>query len=170
MFPEDIKLKVLILCTSNKDRSPAVEKYLREIYQNSEFRSAGVNNYFCNKKGTKLVTREDISWCNLILFAEQIHLDVLKREMAVHPIDSSKYTKLPFKIMITYGNHDQDPRILDYNKKHCKCYAIINGGEYAQNNINDDYLIHAEGVFLNAVEGENLEYIIKINEGKWDKI
>lgn len=164
MFPEDVKLKVLILCTSNKDRSPAVEKYLREIYPNSEFRSAGVNNYFCTKKGTHLITRDDLAWCNFILFAEDIHLRVLQREMAVHPSDIFKDEKFRFKILTTYGNNDKDVRFLDHNKKHYKCYAVINGGEYVQNNINDDYVLHAEDVFINAIEGGSLKDIIQINE------
>lgn len=65
--------RILIICTSNRDRSPALEQYFRANYPQHEYRSAGVNKYFCEKHGTHYLTQEDIDWSDMIVFAENIH-------------------------------------------------------------------------------------------------
>lgn len=67
------KLKILFVCTSNKDRSPALEKYFNEAYNGFECRSAGINQYFCGKKGTHYITIEDLFWSDFVVYAEKIH-------------------------------------------------------------------------------------------------
>ena len=54
------KMKVVFICTSNKDRSPALEKYFKKVYPQHTFSSAGVNQYFCGKKDTKYLTIETL--------------------------------------------------------------------------------------------------------------
>lgn len=72
--PEEEELtKILFICTSNKDRSPALEKYFNEAYEGFECKSAGINQYFCGKKGTHYVTFEDLLWANFVVYAEDIH-------------------------------------------------------------------------------------------------
>jgi predicted protein tyrosine phosphatase len=73
-------MKVLFICTSNKDRSPALERYFRENYPQHEYRSAGVNRYFCWKRGTHYLTVEDIGWADLFVFAEDCHHKVAVRD------------------------------------------------------------------------------------------
>lgn len=72
-------MNIIFVCTSNKDRSPALEKYFRANYHWNKYRSAGVNMYFCYKKGTHLITLEDVNWSDVIVFCEDIHRDVAKR-------------------------------------------------------------------------------------------
>ena len=76
-----MKINVLFCCTSNADRSPALEEYFRANYPQHEYRSAGVNKYFTSKKGTHCLTQDDIDWCHIIVFAEDIHyLVTVKKE------------------------------------------------------------------------------------------
>ncbi len=74
---------VLFVCTSNKDRSPALEKYFRDKYPNNEYRSAGINSYFCLTKGTHYLAQADVEWTNFIVFCETIHLQVCFKHYAI---------------------------------------------------------------------------------------
>lgn len=67
---------VLFVCTSNKDRSPALEQYFRDNYPKNAYRSAGVNDYFTNKHKTRRLLADDIEWADLIVFAEGIHFQM----------------------------------------------------------------------------------------------
>lgn len=73
-------MNILFVCTSNKDRSPALEQYFKEKYPNNEYKSAGVNRYFTSKKETHYLTIEDIAWAELIVFAEDIHHTIVHRD------------------------------------------------------------------------------------------
>lgn len=66
-------MKILFLCTSNKDRSPALEKYFSDNYPMHEFRSAGINKYFTEQNNTHFLTKDDIVWADEIVAAETIH-------------------------------------------------------------------------------------------------
>lgn len=95
----DKSLKFLFVCTSNADRSPALEKYFREIYPQHEYRSAGVNKYFTSKKGTHYLTQKDMDWADLIVFAESKHLTFTDRDFCISPsqatfvLDCGNYLK-----------------------------------------------------------------------------
>lgn len=110
-------IRMLIVCTSNKDRSPALEKYLKEAYPNNEYRSAGINKYFCESKGTHYITQEDIDWCDLIVYAEDVHKEVI--EMKFPSVKLEAMNKLKQSI-------------------------ILNCGEYTQGCIGEDWLTKAE--------------------------
>lgn len=69
--------KIIFICTSNRDRSPALVNYFKEVYPENEYRSAGINDYFCSKHGTHLVTQEDLDWADLIVYAEDVHSSVV---------------------------------------------------------------------------------------------
>lgn len=69
-------MKILFVCTSNKDRSPALEVYFSEVYPDHQYRSAGVNEYFTGKHGTHYLTVDDIRWADIIVYAEDVHYDV----------------------------------------------------------------------------------------------
>lgn len=70
-------MNVLFVCTSNKDRSPALEKFFEENYSMHNYRSAGVNRYHTKKKGTHYLTSQDINWADLIVYAEEIHRQIV---------------------------------------------------------------------------------------------
>lgn len=73
-------MRILFICTSNKDRSPALEEYFKIVYPENKYRSAGVNKYFTTKKGTHYLTAEDIEWAELIVYAEDIHYALMSRD------------------------------------------------------------------------------------------
>lgn len=66
-------IKCIFICTSNKDLSVALENYFREVYPENEYKSAGINSYFCKLHGTHLITKEDLDWADLVVYAENIH-------------------------------------------------------------------------------------------------
>ncbi len=70
--------RVLIICTSGKDRSPTLAAYLRDNYPQHTFKSAGINAYFCHKHGTNLLTQKDIDSADVLVFCEDIHLKVAR--------------------------------------------------------------------------------------------
>lgn len=81
-------MNVLFICTSNKDRSPALEKYFREKFPKHEYRSAGINRFHTQRKQTHYLTESDIEWAELIVFAAKIHLQVVNRDF--NPLRSSQ--------------------------------------------------------------------------------
>ena len=80
-------MKIIFICTSGKDRSPALVEYFKTVMPENEYRCAGVNKYFTSKKGTHYLTLDDIAWATLIVYAEQIHYIVADRDFngAVKP-------------------------------------------------------------------------------------
>lgn len=110
-------MRVLIICINNKDRSPALEKYLSQTHPKNEYRSAGINKYFCESKGTHYLTREDIDWSDLIVYAEDIHRDVVHVKF-----DSAKLMAME-----------------RFNRT-----VVLNCGGYAQECVGEDWLTMAE--------------------------
>jgi len=109
--------RILIVCTSNLDRSPALEKYLKEAYPGNIYRSAGVNKYFCQTKGTNYISQEDIDWCDVIAYAEDIHKEAVEMKFP-----SAK---------------------LEAMEKLRQC-IVLNCGDYRQGCIGEDWLTRAE--------------------------
>lgn len=110
-------LRTLIVCTSAKDRSPALVKYLSESYPRNEYRCAGINKYFCENKGTHYITQEDIDWCDLIVYAEDIHREVIHMKF-----DTTKLLAM----------------------EKMKKSIILNCGEYTQGCMGEDWLTKAD--------------------------
>lgn len=93
-------MRILFVCTSNKDRSPALESFFKENHPEHLYRSAGVNKYFTDKKQTHYITQEDIDWSELIVFAEMIHCTVTQNNFK---LDVSK----KHLITLGYGEYKQ---------------------------------------------------------------
>lgn len=98
-------LRVLIVCTSAKDRSPAMVKYLSETYPRNEYRCAGINKYFCESKGTHFITQEDIDWCDLIVYAQDIHKEVIAMKFPSAKLEAMN--KLKQSIILNCGEYTQ---------------------------------------------------------------
>lgn len=131
---------VLIVCTSNKDRSPALQEYLGMVFPDHEYRSAGINEYFCQKKGTHLITVDDVFWADLIVFAEDVHLKVTCDRFGGHtPIPNGNPRH---KGSIVFGQSPSDKGLIKL-EKHAK-FIVLNCGEYKQGCIGEDYLTKAE--------------------------
>lgn len=110
-------LRVVLICTSNHDRSPALEKYLMATHPGNEYRSAGINKFFCESKGTHYITKEDIDWCDLIVYAEDVHREVIRIKFDTTKLDAMEKMKRS---------------------------VILNCGEYTQGCIGEDWLTKAE--------------------------
>jgi predicted protein tyrosine phosphatase len=115
--------KILFICTSNKDRSPILEKYFRANYPENEYKSAGVNLYNTTRHGTHYLTEEDIIWADLLIFAEDIQLKVIKERFKA-------YDDRGFLIF---------PKLTDYSRQ----FLVLNCGEYDQKDMNS-YLERAK--------------------------
>jgi len=128
--------KILFVCTSNKDRSPALQDYFTENYSNGgrfEYRSAGINKYFCNKKDTHYLTLEDLKWADWIICAEYIHHTVILRDFCM------EYNR-------TYYDKGQGVSLQTKN------FLELNCGEYQQGNIDADYITKAEHIIISQIE------------------
>lgn len=103
-------MNILFICTSNQDRSPALEKYYREKMPWHEYKSAGVNKYFTTQKKTTYITKELINWADVWVFAEKIHQDVVYREfyMAADKADRPSNLMLKKRIILDAGNYTPD--------------------------------------------------------------
>lgn len=110
-------MRILFICTSNADRSPALEKYFRQHYPKHEYASAGINHYHCKKKGTHHLTKDDIFNSDLVVFCEKVHLNVVSTK----PYEWNVYV----------------------NNFHGK-YTVLQLGKYEKGNVNEDYLKRAE--------------------------
>lgn len=113
-------MKILFVCTSNKDRSPALEQFFTQSWGKHEYRSAGVNRYFTSKKQTHYLTQEDLDWADLIVCSEQIHLDVIHRDFQLIKDANKKFTQID---------------------EYC---VVLNCGDYKQGQVGEDYLLKAE--------------------------
>lgn len=114
---------IIFICTSNFDRSVSLERYFKSVYPNNEYRSAGVNRYFTGLKGTHYLTQEDIDWADLIVYAEDIHYKVVRRDFDMTKKEMS----------------DKDT-------------CILNLGEYTQGQVGEDYLLKAEFILKKTIE------------------
>lgn len=90
-------MNILFICTSNKDRSPTLEKLFKEKYPYNKYRSAGINKYFCNKHNTNYIEHKDIDWADVVIFCESIHLQrcpyTLKPAQSVIVLNAGEYRK-----------------------------------------------------------------------------
>lgn len=84
-------MNILFICTSNKDRSPALARYFSAVHPNHNYRSAGVNKYFTNTvHQTHYLTTQDIEWAEVFIFAAEIHKAVVQRDFK-GALDNKKY-------------------------------------------------------------------------------
>ena len=138
------KLNIIFLCSSNKDRSPALEQYFTENYPHHEYKSAGMNRYFTQKKGTQYLTNELIYWANMVVFAEDIHLSVFCRDFDFKAIPRNIPGIHGF-VESNFASHPpSDSRML-------KSYCILNCGHYSPDAM-DTYITKAEPIIIAAIE------------------
>lgn len=123
--------KIIFICTSNADRSPSLEKYFNEVSPKNEYRSAGINKYYCGIKGTHLINEDDIKWADYMVFCEDVHLKVVSERFGGNYSGSDIEFKEP---------------INKHNKQ-----ITLNCGNYEQGCIGEDYLTKAEMVLKNII-------------------
>ncbi len=143
------KLKILFVCTSNRDRSPALENYFKEVLPQHEYKSAGINKYFCEQKDTHLITASDLNWADIIFVAEDVHKKVIKTkfnglEVSLNGIVSTVQITIPKNTELVAGSHLGDRQIEIP-------LTVLNCGEYKQGCIGEDYLTKAETIITEAI-------------------
>ena len=70
-------MNILFVCTSGKDRSPALVEHYSKLYPKHEFKSAGINNYFTGMYNKHHINQDDIDWANLLVCCETVHKDYI---------------------------------------------------------------------------------------------
>lgn len=73
-------MNVLFICTSNKYRSPALEKYFKARYPEHSYKSGGINWYFTHKYDTHYPYQKDFDEADLVVFAEKIHYTITQEK------------------------------------------------------------------------------------------
>jgi predicted protein tyrosine phosphatase len=117
-------MNILFVCTSNKDTSPALKEYFSFVHNQHEYRSAGINKYFCSKSaGSHYATQEDIDWADVIICAEQVHWDVLNLNFEMN----NKPRKAASLLILDCGEYRTDrPIDEDYiNRAEVKMARIL---------------------------------------------
>lgn len=112
-------MKFLYVCSSNKDRSPALEKYIGMNNDQHEHCSVGVNKYFCDTHSTSFITKEHLKWADVIVCMEYIHFKRIKELFNI------------------------DETMPGWEKR--KVFVVLNNGEYTPNTSSaEDWLMRAE--------------------------
>lgn len=129
-------MNILFVCTSNKDRSPALEKYFSDNYPEHTFKSAGINKYFCEKKGTHYLDLSDLKYADMIVYCEPIHAS------RTHEILGDKDNTI---IKLTFPSSDEmgvEHKTEGWKKRIKE--KTLSLGNYQQGCIAEDYLMRAE--------------------------
>ncbi len=66
-------MNILFICTSNRDRSVALENYYKVRSPKHNYKSAGINRYKTALYGTNYINEEDLEWADIVICAEEIH-------------------------------------------------------------------------------------------------
>ena len=66
-------MKVLFICSANKDRSATAELLGQELWPNHQFISAGTNQKICFQLGTQYINIELVDWAEIIFVMENKH-------------------------------------------------------------------------------------------------
>lgn len=72
-------MKILFICSANKQRSKTAEDYFAKKYDNHEFLSAGTNTKICRKEGTTELTKELLQWADKVYVMERKHLEQIQK-------------------------------------------------------------------------------------------
>lgn len=66
-------MKVLFVCTANKDRSKTAELHFSSMYANINFKSAGISAIHTKAANSTFISQELVSWADLIICMESEH-------------------------------------------------------------------------------------------------
>lgn len=94
-------MNFLYVCSSNKDRSPALCDYIAAGNKQHKHKSAGINKHFCTKHKTSLITKEDVDWADVIVCMEFVHY---KRMKELFKLDEQTPDWLKNKVAIVLNN------------------------------------------------------------------
>ena len=95
-------MKVLFVCSANKDRSATAEEYVREAYSMHKYDAAGTNHKLCFKYGTQYITEELLVWADLVLAMESKHKKEILKQVGFVP--GNKIKILGIRDHYEFGN------------------------------------------------------------------
>lgn len=72
-------MKILFICSANKQRSKTAEDYFAVKFPKHEFLSAGTNVKICRKEGTTELTEDLLAWVDKVYVMEKKHLDQIQK-------------------------------------------------------------------------------------------
>ena len=97
-------MKVLFICSANKQRSKTAEDYFASKYSIHEFLSAGTNLKICRKEGTTELTEDLLQWADKVYVMEKRHLEQIQKHTG-----STYYSKIKIlDIPDVYKYYDGD--------------------------------------------------------------
>ncbi|MFQ5335040.1 MAG: hypothetical protein ACE5DN_03090 [Flavobacteriales bacterium] len=74
-------MKILFVCTANKDRSRTAHHLFEKEKPQHEYASCGISESFTSALGTTFITKELCEWADLIICMEQDHANYITAEM-----------------------------------------------------------------------------------------
>ncbi len=72
-------MKILFICSANKDRSVTAEEYAQLYWPQHEYDSAGTNQKICFQLGTQYIDAAQLDWADLIFCMENKHQTEIQR-------------------------------------------------------------------------------------------
>lgn len=72
-------MKVLFVCSANKQRSKTAEDHFSIKYPEHEFLSAGTNKKICQQEGTTLLDDELLTWADIVFAMEEKHRTIIRQ-------------------------------------------------------------------------------------------
>jgi len=97
-------LKILFICSANKDRSATAEEYAMEHYPQHEYDAAGTNQKICFQLGTQYINAQQLAAADLILVMESKHKAEIQRLFG--SMYNSKISVLQIKDVYKYGSQN----------------------------------------------------------------
>lgn len=97
-------MKILFICSANKQSSKTAEDFFSQNYPEHEFLSAGTNSKICRKEGTTELTEDLLEWADKVYVMEKKHLEQIQKHTG-----SKYYSKIEvLNIRDIYKYYDAD--------------------------------------------------------------
>jgi|GEM_PF-5943135 hypothetical protein len=87
-------MNFIYISATNRERGPALFRYMSSNYPQHKHRSAGVNEYFCKQAKTNLVTVNDFTSADIVVCMEYIHYKWLMEILQLHETSGVWKTKV----------------------------------------------------------------------------
>ncbi|MEP1489746.1 MAG: phosphotyrosine protein phosphatase [Algibacter sp.] len=88
-------MKILFICSANKQRSKTAEDYFASKHDDYEFLSAGTNLKICRKEGSTELTEDLLIWADIIYVMEHRHLEQIQKHTGSKYYSKIKVLNIP---------------------------------------------------------------------------
>lgn len=97
-------MKILFLCTANKNRSKTAEDHFSSKDDGHEYRSAGLSYKWCERYGTTICTKELLAWADKIYIFEDMHLERIQEHTGSTYLPKITNLNIPDEFTYMSGN------------------------------------------------------------------